>query len=168
MSKLDLKTGFAIPAPMHGSTAISAAGSFLFIITLAPHKSMHHACVTTTAIHGKQVDQLFPATDEELDEVLLFIKTEAFEFEATERLCGCPQDPHSIIRLKNCSSVDPLMNDMKANAAVRTFFAEVRDAIEKSFPLVHSNLERVIVNGFSLVRIWTASSPKKKPILCDL
>ncbi|KAI8803145.1 hypothetical protein BJ742DRAFT_830665 [Cladochytrium replicatum] len=159
MSKSDLKSGAAAPTPMRRSTAFCAAAFFLFIVTLASHKCMHHSSIaTTTALQCEQVDPLFPVPDAKLDEGLRRIKTDAFALEAAERLAVAVRIP--------TQSYD----DMKANATVFTDpryapFVEIRDAIEKSFPLVHRDLERVIVNGFSLVHIWKGSPSKKKPLL---
>lgn len=44
-------------------------------------------------------------------------------------------------------------------------FTRFREFLEESYPLVHSTLERKIINGYSLVYKWEGSDPEKKPIL---
>ena len=46
-----------------------------------------------------------------------------------------------------------------------TQFTRFREFLEKSYPLVHSNLERKIINSYSLIYIWQGSNPQLKPIL---
>ena len=44
-------------------------------------------------------------------------------------------------------------------------FTRFREFLEESYPIVHSTLERKIINDYSLVYIWKGSEPQKKPIL---
>jgi len=44
-------------------------------------------------------------------------------------------------------------------------FADLQEYIEKTYPLVHSTLERKIINDYGLLYMWKGSDPQKKPIL---
>lgn len=44
-------------------------------------------------------------------------------------------------------------------------FIKFREFLERSFPTVHSTLERLINNEYNLIYIWKGSDPQKKPIL---
>lgn len=44
-------------------------------------------------------------------------------------------------------------------------FTRFREFLEASYPLVHSTLERKIINQYSLIYVWKGSDSQKKPIL---
>jgi carboxypeptidase PM20D1 len=46
-----------------------------------------------------------------------------------------------------------------------TPFRELHDALEDMYPLVHSHLERKVVNGGSLLYHWKGQDPEAKPVL---
>ncbi len=44
-------------------------------------------------------------------------------------------------------------------------FAKQQEYLKQSFPLVYSNLEVKVINGYGLLYMWKGSDPQKKPIL---
>ncbi len=62
------------------------------------------------------------------------------------------------IKFKTISNKDPQQVDY-------TQFKGLQEYIEKSFPLVHSTLEKKIVNEYAMLYIWKGSDTSKKPIM---
>jgi len=44
-------------------------------------------------------------------------------------------------------------------------FAKLQGYLEKTYPLVHSTLDRKVINDYGLLYMWKGSDPQKKPIL---
>lgn len=70
---------------------------------------------------------------------------------AAERLCGA-------IRCKTVSSQDPSEIDYEQ-------FRVLQEYLEKAFPLVHSTLDKKVINEYSLLYVWKGTDTQKKPIL---
>lgn len=70
---------------------------------------------------------------------------------AAERLSGA-------IKFKTISNTDYEKFDYSQ-------FKGLQEYIEKSFPLVHSTLEKKVINDYALLYTWKGSDPSLKPIL---
>jgi carboxypeptidase PM20D1 len=70
---------------------------------------------------------------------------------AAERLSGA-------LKFKTISNIDYEKFDYSQ-------FTGLQEYIEKSFPLVHSTLEKKVINDYALLYIWKGSDPSLKPIL---
>jgi carboxypeptidase PM20D1 len=71
--------------------------------------------------------------------------------EAAERLA-------SSIRYKTISHSDPSLNQISE-------FESFIEFLEESYPLLHADLEKEVVGGYSLLYTWTGEDPELKPIL---
>jgi carboxypeptidase PM20D1 len=70
---------------------------------------------------------------------------------AAERLSGA-------IRCKTVSSQDSSEIDYEQ-------FRVLQEYLEKAFPLVHSTLDKKVINEYSLLYVWKGTDTQKKPIL---
>ena len=62
------------------------------------------------------------------------------------------------IRIKTVSNADKTKVDFSA-------FKALHDLLQKSFPLVHSRLEKQVINEYGLLYTWKGSDTGKKPVL---
>lgn len=67
--------------------------------------------------------------------------------------------------LKNLSGALQIPTVSNAGPVDYAQFIKYRTYLEKTFPLVHSKLERTINNNYNLIYFWKGSDPDKKPIL---
>jgi len=70
---------------------------------------------------------------------------------AAKRLSGA-------VQYKTVSSQDPAEIDYEQ-------FRQLQEYLEKAFPLLHSTLEKKVINKYSLVYVWKGTDAQKKPIL---
>ena len=62
------------------------------------------------------------------------------------------------LKFKTVSSIDPSEVDY-------TQLAGLQEYIAKSFPLVHSTLEKKVINNYGLLYFWKGSDSQKRPVL---
>ena len=67
-------------------------------------------------------------------------------------------------RLSASIKFKTVFNEDKAKVDYEPF-ARLQEYLEKTYPLVHSKLERKIINNYGLLFTWKGSDPSKKPIL---
>jgi carboxypeptidase PM20D1 len=70
---------------------------------------------------------------------------------AAERLSGA-------IKFKTVSNPNPAKVDY-------TQLVGLQEYMQRSFPLVHSNFEKKVINNYGLIYIWKGSDPQKKPMM---
>ncbi len=67
-------------------------------------------------------------------------------------------------RLSASIKFKTVFNEDKAKVDYEPF-ARLQEYLEKTYPLVHSKLERKVINNYGLLFTWKGSDPSKKPIL---
>ncbi len=62
------------------------------------------------------------------------------------------------VKIKTVSSSDPKDTDWKE-------FKKLRDYLQKTYPLIHENLSREIINDNGLLYLWKGTDSTKKPVM---
>lgn len=62
------------------------------------------------------------------------------------------------VKIKTVSSSDPKDTDWKE-------FKKLRDYLQKTYPLIHDNLSREIINNNGLLYLWKGQDSSKKPVM---